>query len=99
MQSLNVDPQVVIQALETKLDQHGYLGSGMSLKPLRTVLSHALKHSREQGCRLIESTDLFYALFTDTHSYPVELLRRLGADREMVMQKIDTRIRNNKKSI
>jgi ATP-dependent Clp protease ATP-binding subunit ClpC len=96
MQSLNLDPQVVIQALETKLDQRDYLGRGMKIsEPLRTLLSSALKHSREQGRRLIESTDLFYALFTDTHSYPVELLRRLGADREMVMQKITTRVRSH----
>jgi ATP-dependent Clp protease ATP-binding subunit ClpC len=96
MQSLNLDPQVVIQALETKLDQRDYLGRGMKIsEPLRTLLSNALKHSREQGRRLIESTDLFYALFTDTHSYPVELLRRLGADREMVMQKITTRVRSH----
>src|SRR6266481_3668584 len=96
MQSLNLDPQVVIQALETKLDQRDYLGRGMKIsEPLRTLLSNALKHSREQGRRLIESTDLFYALFTDTHSYPVDLLRRLGADREMVMQKIQTRVRSH----
>jgi ATP-dependent Clp protease ATP-binding subunit ClpA len=96
MQSLNLDPQVVIQALETKLDQRDYLGRGMKIsEPLRTLLSNALKHSREQGRRLIEATDLFYALFTDTHSYPVELLRRLGADREMVMQKIATRVRSH----
>lgn len=96
MQSLNLDPHVVIQALETKLDQRDYLGRGMKIsEPLRTLLSNALKHSREQGRRLIESTDLFYALFGDTHSYPVELLRRLGADREMVMQKIATRVRSH----
>ena len=96
MQSLNLDPQVVIQSLETKLDQRDYLGRGMKIsEPLRTLLSNALKHSREQGRRLIEATDLFYALFGDTHSYPVELLRRLGADREMVMQKIATRVRSH----
>jgi len=96
MQSLNLDPQVVIHALETKLDQRDYLGRGMKIsEPLRTLLSNALKHSREQGRRLIESTDLFFALFGDTHSYPVELLRRLGADREMVMQKIATRVRSH----
>jgi len=96
VQSLNLDPEVVIQALETKLDQRDYLGRGMKIsEPLRTLLSNALKHSREQGRRLIEATDLFYALFGDTHSYPVELLRRLGADREMVMQKIATRVRSH----
>src|SRR5258708_11067231 len=96
MQSLNLDPQVVIQALETKLGQREYLGRGMKIsESMRSLLANALKHSHERGRRLIESTDLFVALFTDTHSYPVELLRRLGADREMVMQKITTRVRSH----
>src|SRR5436853_1474130 len=96
MQSLNLDPQVVIQALEVKLIQREDLGGGMKIsEPLRTLLSNALKHSREQGRRLIEATDLFYALFGDAHSYPVELLRRLGSDRELVMNKIQTRVRSH----
>jgi ATP-dependent Clp protease ATP-binding subunit ClpA len=96
MQSLNIDPQLVLQALETKLSQRDYLGRGMKMSdPLRTLLSNALKHSYEHGRRLIESGDLFVALFKDTHGYPVELLRRLGADREMVMQKIQTRVRHH----
>ena len=96
MQSLNVDPQLVLQALETKLSQRDYLGRGMKISDaLRTLLSNALKHSHEQGRRLIESGDLFVGLFRDTHGYPVELLRRLGADREMVMQKIQTRVRHH----
>src|SRR5262244_3671429 len=96
MQSLNLDPQVVLQALETKLTQREYLGRGVKMsESLRTLLSNALKHAHEHGRRLIESHDLFVALFKDLHSYPVELLRRLGADREMVMQKIATRVRSH----
>jgi ATP-dependent Clp protease ATP-binding subunit ClpC len=96
MQSLNLDPQVVLQALETKLSQRDYLGRGMKIsESLRTLLSNALKHAHERGRRLIESHDLFVALFKDVHSFPVELLRRLGADREMVMQKIQTRVRSH----
>ena len=71
MQSLNLDPQVVLQALETKLGQRDYLGRGMKMaESLRTLLSNALKHSHEHGRRLIESTDLFVALFKDVHSFP-----------------------------
>ncbi|HEX5735965.1 MAG TPA: ATP-dependent Clp protease ATP-binding subunit [Blastocatellia bacterium] len=96
MQSLNLDPQVVLQAVETKLGQRDYLGRGIRMgESLRTLLSNALKHAHERGRRLIESTDLFVALFKDVHSFPVELLRRLGADREMVMQKIQTRVRSH----
>jgi ATP-dependent Clp protease ATP-binding subunit ClpC len=96
MQSLNLDPQVVLQALETKLGQREYLGRSIKMsESFRTLLSNALKHSHERGRRLIESTDLFVAIFKDAHGFPVELLKRLGADREMVMQKIQTRVRSH----
>jgi ATP-dependent Clp protease ATP-binding subunit ClpC len=96
MQSLNLDPQVLLQSLETKLSQRDYLGRGMKIsEAMRTLLQNALKQAHERGRRLIESHDLFVALFKDLHSYPVDLLRRLGADREMVMQKIQTRVRSH----
>jgi ATP-dependent Clp protease ATP-binding subunit ClpC len=96
MQSLNLDPQVVMQALETKLSQRDYLGRGMKISDsLRTLLSNALRHTKDRGRTKIEATDLFVGLFLDVHSYPVEMLRRLGADREIVMQKIQTRVRSH----
>jgi ATP-dependent Clp protease ATP-binding subunit ClpA len=96
MQSLNLDPQVLLQSLETKLSQRDYLGRGMKIsEATRTLLQNALKQAHERGRRLIESHDLFVALFKDAHSYPVELLRRLGADRELVTQKIQTRVRSH----
>ncbi len=96
MQSLNLDPQVVMQAVEVKLSQRDYLGRGVKMSDsLRTMLSNALKHAHERGRRSIDSTDLFVALFRDMHGFPVELLRRLGADREIVIQKIQTRVRTH----
>lgn len=92
IESLNLDPLVVIHELQTKLGQRDYLGHAMKIsEPLRTLLFNALKHSREQGRRLIESTDLFYALFADGNNYPSKLLRRFGIDRNTVIQKIDSR--------
>ncbi|MEW6212333.1 MAG: ATP-dependent Clp protease ATP-binding subunit [Acidobacteriota bacterium] len=96
MQSLNIDPQVVLQAVETKLQTREYVGRRIMMgDSLRHLLSNALKHAGERNRRLIESTDLFVALFKDAHGFPVELLKRLGADREMVMQKIQTRVRSH----
>lgn len=96
MQSLNVDPQVVLQNLENKLAQRDYLGRGVKMSDaLRTLLSNSLKHAHERGRRNIESTDLFVALFKDAHGYAVEMLKKLGADREMVIQKIQTRVRSH----
>ena len=89
MQSLNLDPQVVLQALETKLSQREYLGRGIKMsESFRTLLSTALKHSQESGRRVIESTDLFVALFKDKQGFSVKLFKQLGADSEMVVQKI-----------
>jgi ATP-dependent Clp protease ATP-binding subunit ClpB len=93
MQGLNLDPEVVIQELETKLDKPDYPGHGMKISaPLRTLFMNALIHAREHSRRWIESTDLFYALFVDKSSYPVKLLKQLGADPELVMQKMAGRI-------
>src|SRR5215471_21094333 len=55
MQSLNLDPQVVLQSLETKLSQRDYLGRGMRIsEATRTLLQNALKQAHERGRRLIE---------------------------------------------
>src|SRR5512136_2746167 len=84
MQSLNLDPQVVIHAIENKLSQRDYLGRGMKMSDsLRTLLSNSLKNAHEKGRKSIESMDLFVALFKDPHSFPVDLLRAFGTDREI----------------
>jgi ATP-dependent Clp protease ATP-binding subunit ClpA len=99
MQSLNLDPQVVLQALETKLGQREYFGRSMRMsESFRTLLSNALKHSHESGRRVIESADLFVALFKDRQGFSVKLFKQLGADNEMVVQKIHKQIRSRKPS-
>src|SRR5262245_32142524 len=93
MQSLNLDPQVVIQGLETRLGQHEYLRRGIKMsESFRSLLSNALKHSHEQGRHYIESSDIFVAIFKDTQGYPVYLFKRLGTDSETVIEKIQRRI-------
>src|SRR4029079_19500348 len=78
MQSLNVDPQTVASSLESRLSAREYLGRGMRMSDaLRALLKNALARSRQRGRRTIEPTDLFYALFQDRNSSPVEILRKL----------------------
>jgi ATP-dependent Clp protease ATP-binding subunit ClpA len=99
MQSLNLDPQVVLQALETKLSRSEAFGRGIKMsESFRTLLSTALKHSQESGRRVIESTDLFVALFKDKQGFSVKLFKQLGADSEMVVQKIHKQSRSRKPS-
>src|SRR6185436_19172072 len=90
----NVDPQAVASSLENKFTAREYLGRGMRMSDgLRMLLKHALDRARQRGRRAIDSTDLFYALFQDRQSSPVEILRRLGAEPDIVVEKITTRVR------
>jgi ATP-dependent Clp protease ATP-binding subunit ClpC len=94
MQSLNIDPQTVAASLEGRLSAREYLGRGMRMSDsLRLLLKSALDRARQRGRRQIESTDLFYALFQDRNGSPVEILRKLGAEPELVVEKISTRVR------
>jgi ATP-dependent Clp protease ATP-binding subunit ClpA len=89
MQSLNLDPQVVLQALETKLSQTEAFGRGIKIsESLRTLLANALQQAHESNRRFIESTDIFAAIFQDKQGFAVKLFEQLGSDREMVVQKI-----------
>ncbi len=95
MQSLNVDPQAVSSSLESRLMAREYLGRGLKMSDsLRQLLKHALDRSRTRGRRTIDSTDLFFALFQDRAGSPVDILRKLGAEPEMVSEKISTRVRS-----
>jgi ATP-dependent Clp protease ATP-binding subunit ClpA len=90
MRSLTLNPQVVIEALETKLRQGAHSGRSIKMsESVRDLLSNSLKQAHEGGRRQIESTDLFVALFKDAGSYPMKLLRQLGVDREFMMQKVE----------
>src|SRR5262249_51937885 len=91
MQGLNLDPQVVLQSLESVLSKRDYRGRVTRIsESTRLLLQNALMQPHHGGRRLIEARDIFVALFKDVHSYPVELLGQLGADRDAVIQKILT---------
>lgn len=96
MQSLNIDPQTVIRALNEELSvARQFTGRGMRLSPSgRNVLRLALERARQMGRNEIDASDLFVAVFQDREGIPVEVMRRLGADPDVVLQKITTRVRS-----
>jgi ATP-dependent Clp protease ATP-binding subunit ClpA len=96
MQSLNVDPQAVMRALNEHLSvARQYTGRGMRMSTSgRNVLRIALDRARQLGRGEIDASDLFLAIFQDREAVPVDLMRRLGADPDMVLQKISTRVRS-----
>lgn len=96
MQSLNVDPQAIINELDSKLAvPKQYTGKRVKLADsTRELLTSGLRRARQAGRHTIDSTDLFQALFDDRTSTPVSILRKFGAEPEVVVEKIATRVRS-----
>ena len=96
MQSLNIDPQAVVNELDTRLAiPKQYAGKRVKLADsTRDLLTAGLRRARQSGRHTIDATDLFQALFEDRGSTPVTILRKFGAEPELVVEKIATRVRN-----
>jgi ATP-dependent Clp protease ATP-binding subunit ClpA len=96
MQSLNLDPQVVLLVLDAQLDQPKCPGrSAIQMsESFRILLCKALKQAHEHNRRFIDSNDLFIALFEDKRSSLVTVFERLGAEPERIIPKIQNQIRN-----
>jgi ATP-dependent Clp protease ATP-binding subunit ClpA len=94
MQSLNLDPDLVIRALSEALSlPKQYTGRGMRVHPSgQTVLRIAYDRARQRSRKEIDAVDLFVSLFQSRQGAPVDLLRQLGADPDIVLKKIMTRV-------
>jgi ATP-dependent Clp protease ATP-binding subunit ClpA len=95
MRSINVDPQMVAQMLEQELAKsRQYVGKKMYIADTtRELFNRALKRARQHGRQTIESFDLFATLFADPAGSPAEILRRLGADPNVAIEKITQQVR------
>lgn len=96
MQSLNIDPQAVVNELDTRLAvPKQYAGKRVKLADsTRDLLTAGLKRAKQSGRHTIDAVDLFQALFEDRASTPVVILRKFGAEPELVVEKITTRVRS-----
>lgn len=95
MQSLNVDPQTVLQALDAQLSiAKQYTGRGTGLpETTKKILTSALTRATRRGRDTIDATDLFAEIFHDQKAFPAEILQNLGADTGIIIDKIDLRAR------
>jgi len=97
IQSLNLDSQIVLEALEKQLSQYGDVSRGIKMsESFRMLLSNALKQAHENNRRIIESIDLFAAIFIDRKGSCSQLFQQLGATPEVMIKKIQRQIRSNK---
>lgn len=97
LQSLNLDPRVVLQALESSLGNSQSAGGAIKMpKSLRILFSNALQNAHKQNRRFIESGDLFIAAFRDRQNPCVEVFRQLGAMPEVVIEKYGEQMRHRR---
>ncbi|MCS6884446.1 MAG: ATP-dependent Clp protease ATP-binding subunit [Acidobacteriota bacterium] len=96
MQSLNLDPQAILKEIEMKLSvPKQYTGKRIKLsEATRELLTQGLRKARQAGRQTIDATDLFQSIFEDKNSEPVMVLRKFGADPDMVLAKIATRLKS-----
>ena len=80
MQSLNIDPQTVMQAVDSQLGvSRQYLGSKLKLlDETKNIFGTAWSRAKQRRRETIDSIDLFVALFQDKGNFPVEIMQKLA---------------------
>jgi len=90
LQKLNLEPQVVLQELSSRLGQGDHTAESMKLSnQFRDLLINALRHAKDCGQRRIEASDLLIGIFSDSRGFPVKLFKRLGVQQEAVLKGIN----------
>ena len=93
MRSLALDPLMVTQAINKRLDNaRQHVGKGFRIAPDTTDLfKRAMERARSRGRKTIEATDIFDVL-SNYDSLFVEVLRNLGAKPEAVVEHVRTNV-------
>src|SRR5207249_4015542 len=98
IRSLKIDPNVVTQTIDKRLDNaRQHVGKGFRIAPDTTDLfKRAMERARSRGRKTIESTDIFDVLSKDD-SLLVEVLLSLGAQPEAVVEHFKTNVDEREK--
>ena len=93
IRSLAIDPAVVTQAIDKRLDNaRQHIGKGFRIAPDTTDLfKRAMERARSRGRKTIESTDIFDVL-SNRDGLLVEVLRNLGAQPDAVVEHVRTNV-------
>ncbi len=96
MQSLNLDPQAIRNALDGRLSiQRQFVGKRMKLHDAtRDILNKAMRRARQNGRQTIDSTDLLISLFQDEDGVTASVLRQFGADPREVIERVGSRLKS-----
>src|SRR5262245_59473774 len=96
MRDLGLNPHEILQALEEHLRLLPSVpGRDLRVAPSTKLLFKlALLHASRSGRHMVESTDLFAAVFEETQSVPVSIIRRHGIEPELLVSRLATRVRD-----
>jgi len=96
MRGLELNPHLVIQALEEHL--RGLPKSsrrGLEVSPsTKLVFKLAFHQASRAGRQTVEAPDLFAAIFEEAHGYPAAIIRGFGITPEVITNQIVARMRD-----
>ncbi|RMG59705.1 MAG: ATP-dependent Clp protease ATP-binding subunit [Deltaproteobacteria bacterium] len=92
MRGINLDAESVISSLKDYLSiSRQYLGVGMKIPPAtKQVFRIAWETAQRNRRNLIETTDIFIAIFHETHSVPARVLKSYGIDPAVALMKFSS---------
>ncbi len=96
MRDVELNPHTILQAIEEHLHMMpSFAGRELRVSPAtKLVFKLALHHASRAGRQTIEAADLFSAVFEETQGVPVSILRRHGVEPEVLVSRLNTRMRD-----
>src|SRR5687767_124211 len=97
MRDLELNPHEILQALEEHLHVlPTFAGRELRVAPAtKLVFKLAFHQASRAGRQVIESSDLFSAIFEESQGGPVTIIRRHGIEPEVLVTRIASRMRDN----
>jgi APA family basic amino acid/polyamine antiporter len=90
LQKLGLDREIVLHSILRQSTRGEYpVGSVLVSREFTAMLIDALKHARESGRRKIEAIDILFGLFAQERGSVARLFEDLGADRTIVLQRLE----------
>ena len=96
MRDVELNPHTILQAIEEHLHMMpSFAGRELRVSPAtKLVFKLALHHASRAGRQTVEAADLFSAVFEETQGVPVSILRRHGVEPEVLVTRLNTRMRD-----
>ena len=95
MAELHLDPSIIIHALNQHLNiARLYSGEEMKVLPAtKNIFRQAWDNAQSSGKKNVEAADLLIAIFQESHGMPVKIVRSLGIEPGVIVEKITQRVR------